>query len=438
MGPAMSLVHPEVAGYRSRTPIRAEGLGLSWSDVFSIEACLVLFLFSGRYKTMPEFQGFPVDFTALFLVLTLALIVGGFLSGQLKLPAMGIAGISFLLFAEFASISVFWSSLGGLNLDKLQRFVMLTAPSFYMAAILTDNPIRRLRLLRLIVWFSLAFVVRYYYYRYVIGIDLVSSETGAVTWLPADNNTYLDYSGHAAILFIIFFSSAMYRGWRNFWLGFVGMACALLALADIGGRGPLVMAILTMPIAALMLVVRRRDARTGFLRVALLTGLLFGGGIFAVTAASITSSQFRTIERFELQISNEDTSSMDERNQGQALAYTMWLQRPLFGWGIGEFRVWDSYLNYPHNLFLEILTELGIVGGALFAVTALATICRVAGRVRHSTWSWVDASFAFLFITELITHLTVQGYLADDRVFFSYLAINLVATSNSRLPQVRP
>src|SRR5690349_20484430 len=82
---------------------RSGGLWLRFADLLSVEACFILFVFSGRYKWMPEFSWFPVDLTAAFLVLTLALIVSELASGRLRLPSLGIAGVSFLLFSEFAT-----------------------------------------------------------------------------------------------------------------------------------------------------------------------------------------------------------------------------------------------------------------------------------------------------------------------------------------------
>ncbi len=133
--------------------------------------------------------------------------------------------------------------------------------------------------------------------------------------------------------------------------------------------------------------------------------------------------ELRTLSRYEMQLSHENTDSMDERLEAQGFAFRQWLEKPLFGWGIGEFRVQNSYLDYPHNLLLEILMEIGILAAFLFfAVCALA----VAGcllLMQKPDVSWVDVAVGSLFLTELISHLTVQGYLADDRYFLAYIGL---------------
>ncbi len=133
--------------------------------------------------------------------------------------------------------------------------------------------------------------------------------------------------------------------------------------------------------------------------------------------------ELRTLDRYEMQLSRENTDSMDERFEAQGFAFRQWLEKPLFGWGIGEFRVQNSYLDYPHNLLLEILMEIGILAAFLFfAVCALA----VAGcllLMQKPDPSWADVAVGLLFLTELISHVTVQGYLADDRYFLAYIGL---------------
>ena len=52
-------------------------LFLLLDTVFSFEACLILFLFAGIYKTDPRFIWIPVDFTALFF--SLSVVIGLFI-----------------------------------------------------------------------------------------------------------------------------------------------------------------------------------------------------------------------------------------------------------------------------------------------------------------------------------------------------------------------
>lgn len=419
---------------------RTVGFWLSWKDLLTIDATFVLFIFSGRYKNFPELRRFPFDFTLTFLAVTIVLIAFGVASHRLKLPPLRGAVVAFLLFSELAVASLFWSSLGPLNIDKLQRFTLLTAVSFFIATMLGQNPERRCRVLRLTAWLSTAIVVYYFFYRYVLGTDAVDAAAISSGRVPPDADTYLEYSAHACILFITFIVTSAFGVWGHLWIGIVGAMSSLFALSLIGGRGSLAAALLSVPLASVALLMRQHAGTAGLARIAVLIASLSGIALVIVTSASaggkLNELQFRTLDRYALQLSNEDTSSMDERAHGRSLAMQMWLERPVFGWGIGEFRAYDSDLMYPHNLALEILMELGLIGGALFAAVVAGAVVGCIRIARYSGQASVDVTIAILFLTELASHLTVQGYLAEDRIFFSYMGLILGGISGIRMRAV--
>jgi O-antigen ligase len=133
--------------------------------------------------------------------------------------------------------------------------------------------------------------------------------------------------------------------------------------------------------------------------------------------------QLHTLQRYQMQLFGENTESVDERLEGQRYAFERWQEKPIVGWGIGEFRIQQSYLGYPHNLLLEILMELGLAGAVLFVSLCAIAVLNCVYWARQGALGWVDTSIALLFLTELVEHLTVQGYLADDRIFFAYMAL---------------
>jgi O-antigen ligase len=136
-------------------------------------------------------------------------------------------------------------------------------------------------------------------------------------------------------------------------------------------------------------------------------------------------SRLRTISRFEAHFSGEDTSSMDERARGRQEALDQWLRKPAFGWGIGEFWVQENYLRYPHNLLLEILMELGIVGAFLFFWVAGIGVLACVRLASGPSTGWAEAAIGLLFLTQLASELTVEGYLANDRIFLAYLGLTI-------------
>jgi hypothetical protein len=45
--------------------------------------------------------------------------------------------------------------------------------------------------------------------------------------------------------------------------------------------------------------------------------------------------------------------------------------------------------------------------------------------MRAPSAGWIDVAIALWVLTELISHLTAEGYLADDRILFGFMGIVL-------------
>jgi O-antigen ligase len=318
---------------------------------------------------------------------------------------------------------LFWSSIDYLNVDKMVRFLLLTSASFFTAHMLGQDKDRRERLLRCIAWFSFVLLLYYAYYRCVLGVELRDKEGEVYA------NNYLEYGNHACILFIIFLSLAIFGSPKRLGIAIIGAGAALFALVAIGGRGPFTLALLAIPLLGFGLLLRSRGVLERLTRLVVFVSALIVIAVVGYMAfvqlqePSAMWEQLHTLDRYQAQLLGDDTHSVDARLDGQRDAFRQWLEKPILGWGIGEFRVQHNFLIDPHNLGLEILMEVGIVGAFLFfSVCALAVMDCV--RMAHEgTFRWFDAAIVLLFLTELFLHLTVEGYLADDRIFFAYLGL---------------
>lgn len=415
----MTMTRAHRARRRSASRLSARSLA-AFSDFFSIEASFTLYLFAGRYKKFPELQGFPVDFTLFFFVLTCALIAWALVSGRMRPFPLSVPVLLIVLFSELAAASLFWSSLDPLNKDKLVRFLVLTSPSFFAAHMFAQDRERRQRLVRMLAWISCAILLYYVYYRYVVGIDMQASNAG---YLQSDN--YLEYNDHAAILFVFCIVLAVLGSWRQTFTAFAGSGVALFLLATIGGRGPLARALLAIPLMGLGLYLRPHGTLKGLARLSLfVAALCVTAAVTYTTMVQIYGSEtleyLRTLDRYELQMSSEATYSMDERRDARDLAIRQWHEKPILGWGIGEFRV-ESAVGYPHNLLLEILMEMGLIGAFIFFPVCFVGVIESVRLMQSRSCGWAEIAVALLYLTDLASHLTVQGYLADDRYFFACL-----------------
>lgn len=399
-------------------------------DLFSIETAFVLFLLSGRYKGLPELRWFPVDFTLLFFCITLISLAWAVFSRRLRPAPLSGPALTMLAFCGFMLASLLWSSDGYANLDKLWRSLLLTGTSFFIANTLGQESERRRRFILLLAWFSVAYLLYYIDYRFLEGMDLVGISLG----LDYEDATgtgpnYLEYGAHANMLFIIFVSLAVLGPRHCLLPATLGAGAALLMLLVIGGRGPLAFALLAVAMIGSAAPFGGNGGlrRLGRLAVFVTSLTVAGAAGYAGLTALLpdpgpVTRQFHTLQRYELQLSLESTDSMDGRLQAQKLAFEKWLEKPALGWGIGEFRLHHRF-EYPHNLLLESLMELGLAGSVLFfsvCAVAAVTCLRLLGS---DTVDWVQAALALLFLTDLLSHLTVQGYFADDRIFSACLGM---------------
>ncbi|MGF7174867.1 O-antigen ligase family protein [Azospirillum doebereinerae] len=407
-------------------PERRSGQRFGVLDVlFSIETSFILFLVAGRYKALPEFQSFPVDPTLLFFVLTLGLIVHKCAMGQLKPMPLDAPGLLMLAFCAYGFVSVYWSSLEPKNVDKAWRFVMVSVSGYFLASVLAQEQERRERMVLLMIAFSGALLLYYAYFRWVVGIDIYELEnTGRIR-----GNNYLEYGTHAAYVFYGCLALTVYGPRRWLAAGIAGGVASLFLLAFIGARGPLVFSLLGIPLAGAALFLNLRRLGAGVRRLALLLLVLAVlawvgyGALVAVKGFAAASEELYTIERLSLQLSNESTSSLDVRSAGRDLAFRRWLEQPLFGWGMGEFRLQYSVLDYPHNLLLEVLMEMGLVGAVLFIPTQIIALFVCFRVVRDPVCGWIDMAIVLKFVTDFVSHLSVEGYLGDNRIYFALLAL---------------
>jgi O-antigen ligase len=389
------------------------------ADFFSVEAAFTWFLFAGWYKDLWELRWFPIDFTLFFFGLTFCLIAAAWFSVRVKSFSPDKAVLLLILFSMLAMASMSWSSLEAANFDKAQRFLLLTASSFCIGHMIAEDRERRQRFGRMLLRFSSVFLLYYIYCRYLLGLNMQAGD-------DMGPNNYLEYGSDARTLFILCLTIASLGAPRQVYAALPAAGIALYFLLIMGGRGPLVEALVALALLVLGF---------GWRRPRLLRRLAFCSGLIAIAATgyliiaqpdeagAADGDSFRTLERFQLQLNGEDTTSLDERSAGRNLAVQMWLEAPVLGFGFGEFRVRDPYLKYPHNLPLEILAELGISGTSIFfglIAFAVQNCVRIA-RDRNSDWT--DAAVALVFMSELVSHFTVQGYLADDRFFFALMGL---------------
>ena len=177
----------------------------------------------------------------------------------------------------------------------------------------------------------------------------------------------------------------------------------LYSLFLVGCRGPLISAI--SGLIFYFLVTFRKRPKTAFI-----IGLaLFFAMVIWISNFDIIYSAFRKIPNigsYSLTALKGGTSTI-QRKEAYSLAVTLFMQKPLLGIGTGEFP-----RGYPHNIFLEIAAENGIVGLIVF-ICFLFAIARIGFRYLTYYFSRLDKNSG---VTGLII-LTISLSLFIEKQF---------------------
>jgi O-antigen ligase len=181
-----------------------------------------------------------------------------------------------------------------------------------------------------------------------------------------------------------------------------GVAWFVLTVASLigGGRGAAIGGVLAqMAVLVFAMAVFWRQPGSGRLLWAALAAPFLG----AVLLMAGTIFEFRGVERL-LKIANGLTDNTG-RSGLWAAALRMADAHPIFGAGLASFEASANNIEglgvYPHNIFLELLAETGLVGFALFTgafVWAIASLARRARTVPFSQgalWLGLFVSTAF-------------------------------------------
>jgi O-antigen ligase len=394
--------------------------------LFSFEAFIVLFLHAGLYKEAGVAAALPLDSTVFFLLLSLLA------AGVLLIQRRGVDRDVFLPTATLVAAlilclaSTTWTAVPGYGLDKAAKLSTLTAWC-YLGPILAVR--RREQVFRILIalLFMGFFVTGGGIYNLVLGLNPL----GVLSSLSARYTMMSRLTGTGLMICMAFAINR--RGLRRVaWL--IPAAPLLLVTFGSGGRAPILAVGIPLLLAAGLSLTFKPgsigirnwspallvEAGTGFLLLLYAYSL----GFFDTLLGKIFGVQ---VQLGEL------------RPELYAKAIDLWMDYPLFGAGLGGYAgtygAIDSVI-YPHSLPLEVLSELGLVGLALFSGVLLLPVARFPGSWRTLTRRPLDLAVVLVFANALISAM-LAGDLNDNRALF-FAAGLLAALGSIRRRAKRP
>lgn len=311
------------------------------------------------------------------------------------------------LFGVLASHALFVAPATEYGADKLSKFLTLTLASALVACLLRDG--------RSVVTFARAWVAVTVV---LAALSLAGWEGSGRSEVFESNPIWLGRALAAGVL------AAIWLAWRktNPRLMLLAAAVLLVGLLATGSRGPLVGVI----IGAVVLSVAGQSVRISRVLGILAAGVL---GIFAVQ----TLPFLREGRLAQILAGNDVTDQT--RNIFLDVTLPLIAQAP-GGVGFGNWALSVSVPRqflWPHNLFLEVFAELGILTGLFLMAVLVAVVVRLLRRTTTNP----GASFVLAALTAETFSVCVSGDL-NARTFFFLLTLGFLAGSKSPLMGLDP
>jgi len=387
----------------------------------AFEFIFVLFMFAGQYKAAERLSWVPVDLTGLFFCITVFMGASFLLRKSFRFQSESILPIGiFSVFVIYCVLSLSWSSGAEYASDKALRISTLVFWAFLVPSLfITQSRIRMQRLFLALVLLSAWFAIESL-------ITLIQSDSEGFIIVLGSN--YLGSSRIIGIGSIITLIYAFYtrKSYLIRILSFTLFTFFVFMLLFIGGRAPL------LSLAASMLILLPLNCRLscdlGFRikrRILYMFFFLFLaiGSVtcFLMVTDSIGES-LTTISRFLVLLEPGGGTSASLRIEYFISSIHFWLDSPILGHGIGSWPILMGHgdaRGYPHNLFLEVLSELGLIA-LLITGSFIALNLRRLGSWSIIRNDAVRTTVLMLFVYAII-NASISGDIPDNRFLFMVL-----------------
>ena len=385
--------------------------------LLSFEAIFIFFLASVNYKADPRLSFIPIDLTLIFLSLGAAMGLLIMLREGIYLPGLTLVSL-FLIFVAWAMITNLWTPSKVYAPRKLLELATLSLWSIIGTAMIIANRPERLRrfLLLLLVFATAASADGIIQYTTTGQYDTTGSLAGSADFRLENYISQGRFYGMGALVASAAWFQTSPLSKRGVAMTAVFVIC-WVGLLICGGRSPIlgVLAGMLLPLALGLRVANRQLLASKAALVSI--GLLLLIAIALVQASADYSENLRALERFNALFSKEE-GGQTARLAYWRSAWHFWLDHPVFGNGIGSFPVrfhGADIDSHPHNLILEVLVELGLVGLMLLAAFSLAAVRGISLRRLREEPLLMCA--AMLCISMFVSAMTSSDITGNRNVF---------------------
>jgi O-antigen ligase len=389
---------------------RALGLRLPIVRRWLFPVATAALVMSGDFKDIPALGSLPIDLTFLCATVVAAAVAVQLIRRPIHPEVFTVAvGFGLLLPSVFISASTDYGSYKILRLFTLTLLSAL-AP---IVGIESTHDIEK----HLWAWTGISGIVAA---SALVNPQASAAEPGAPITAAGVDTIGL---GQAAGLVVV--SMMMGTAWKRV-PGFIAVPLgggALYALLQSGSRGPLFSTLLALAAGTVLARSRPKLARTAML------ALLCTVGVVAAFAAAPFGAQRRIMAVLE---GRTVGTTVEIRGSLYDIALKSIAEHPFgIGWGNYEKIAFANY-TYPHDLYLEILAEAGIVFGGFF----LLWIAVYTWRARYATVSHAGGVVLALLVL-MVGFASFSGDINDNRTLFYTLGLGIAARAVVTREEVR-
>jgi putative inorganic carbon (HCO3(-)) transporter len=355
----------------------------------------------------------PAEWIPAFESLHLALVSSALAAGLMAIRRLGRAeplyfdgmrGMALLGFSGLAFASVLWSANPDVTRSTGVELLKLTAIYLTMINVITTS--RRLMVLCIAAVLASIVTSIGVIDWYNTGVDLVEGYRARWVGVYADPNHMAMNLGLVVPLAVAFLARKE-SGWVLRALCGTAAGLAVVAIVLSHSRGGFIGLSVAMAVWAIR---EKRRMQAIVVGAMLLVGLV-------VFAPESFWQRNETVTQF-----HEDASAMGRVHAWQ-VASRISLDRPLLGVGLGAFRyAWPFYAPpeatqayVAHNIFLDVIGELGFVGLLCFLVFAGGATGGAFAASKDSQMGWLgralSASMAGYLVCDLFSGYTLSAHL---------------------------
>lgn len=390
--------------------------------LISKEFIFAFFLLSGTLKGVLGFV--PIDITVLSLGLSVMTAAFPILKKKTMPKHPTVPTAIYLSLSLFIIFTLIYSQGNFFSYEKALRFLVITGWSFVGVLFIIKDKSSLERFFK--SFLALSFVMA------AASLIQYFSAKGSAVFIGALGANYIALGRMAGFGVLILICLYLYNnelGHRKTIVVYLSIILLSISLFLSGGRMP----VISLGLSVLVIIsLSARLTKRGLVFDKIIRKLLFFCmfGILTLIPFYLNGLFDTFIMRMKVLFEGDGGASVVNRFDRLDVGMTMFSQNPLFGKGIGSFPVFyasNDVNDYPHNIFVELLSETGLVGLSIFILLFTYAVIKYINARRIEKKINRYHILIFSFFTYMFLTVNVAGDINDNRLFFTALGLMCVS-----------